>query len=89
VVHVDPAPPAAIVTPPTRVAETDRARALVEAADRVLAENADPLTALHGYAKALDEGGPSSLSVSTDDSFLMMAIKDARKKENRDAKTLD
>src|SRR5262249_62092023 len=68
---------------------TDPARALVRAADHLLTEEGDPLAALHGYTKALDEGGPDALAVSTDDSFLMMAIKDARKKEKRDAKNLD
>jgi len=72
--------------PPPR---TDPARALVRAADHLLTEEGDPLAALHGYTKALDEGGPDALAVSTDDSFLMMAIKDARKKEKRDAKNLD
>jgi hypothetical protein len=68
---------------------TDPARALVRAADHLLTDGGDPLAALHGYTQVLDEGGPDALAISTDDSFLMMAIKDARKKEKRDAKNLD
>jgi hypothetical protein len=69
--------------------ESDRVRLLVKAADHALADKADPLAALYGYTKALDEGGDAALAISTDDSFLMMAIKDARKKERVHAKILD
>jgi hypothetical protein len=62
---------------------------LVKAADHILIAEGDPLTALHGYSKALDEGGDDALRISTDDSFLMIALKDARKREKDHAKKLD
>jgi hypothetical protein len=58
---------------------------LVKAADHALATDGDPLAALRGYTKAIDEGGADALAISTDDSFLMMAIKKAREKENAHA----
>ena len=88
-----PVDPVDASRPPERPApsrpDPDPVRVLVKAADHVLVDQADPLTALHGYTKALDEGGDAALAISTDDSFLMMAIKDARKREKVHAKNLD
>ncbi len=51
-----------------------------------MSEEADPQSALRCYAAALDEGKPDDLNVSADDSWLLMAIKNARKKEIADEK---
>jgi hypothetical protein len=72
-----------------RTVENPREVELVKAADHVLVAQGDPLTALHLYTKALDDSGDDALTISTDDSFLMMAIKDARKRERTHAKKLD
>ena len=85
VVRVEPTPTSKVDEPRPEPVQPD----LVGAADHLLAERSDPLGALHGYAKALDEGGDAALTISTDDSYLMLAIKDARQKEKRDAKKLD
>jgi hypothetical protein len=64
---------------PTRRPDLDR-----KAGDRYLTENLDARSALRCYDRALD--GNADLTVSADDSWLLMAIKDARQKEKRDAK---
>jgi hypothetical protein len=51
-----------------------------QAADRYLAEG-DASNATRCYGFALDESGPKGLEISTNDSWLLMAIKQARKKE--------
>jgi hypothetical protein len=64
---------------PTRRPELDRL-----AGDRYLAEETDARSALRCYERALD--GNADLTISPDDSWLLMAIKDARQKEKRDGK---
>jgi hypothetical protein len=51
-----------------------------EAGDLYLAD-ADPAEAVRCYGNALNAGKPRDLEVSSDDSWLLMAIKTARKKE--------
>jgi hypothetical protein len=51
-----------------------------EAGDQYLA-GADPEEAVRCYGNALDAGGAGHLEVSTQDTWLLMAIKHARKKE--------
>lgn len=57
------------------------ARWYVQAADGYLGEG-DPENAVRCYGHALAESGPSGLEVSTNDSWLFLAIKLARKKES-------
>jgi len=58
------------------------------AGDRYLAENADPGAAARCYGSALSAGPAEDLTIDPNDSWLMMAIKDARQKEARDANRL-
>jgi hypothetical protein len=46
----------------------------------------DPQSALRCYTNALDSGTEKDLTISTDDNWLLMAIKNARQKENDHAK---
>ena len=55
------------------------------AGDRYLTEEADPLAAVRCYGNALNAGAAQELAFDADDSWLLMAIKDARQKEKRDA----
>jgi hypothetical protein len=55
------------------------------AGDRYLAEGEDLQAALRCYANALDTATEDDLKLSSSDSWLLMAIKDAREKEKRDA----
>lgn len=57
-----------------------------QAGDRYMAEESDPQSALRCYANALDGGTKQDLTISTDDNWLLMAIKDARQKESDHAK---
>jgi hypothetical protein len=54
-----------------------------QAGDRHLAD-ADPADAARCYGNALDTGKPQDLDVSSDDSWLLIAIKQARKKERNE-----
>jgi negative regulator of sigma E activity len=56
-----------------------------QAGDRYLAEGEDLQAALRCYANALDTATDDDQKVSPSDSWLLMAIKDAREKEKRDA----
>jgi hypothetical protein len=60
-----------------------------KAGDLYLKQEHDPLSAVRCYGRALDAAPEQATTVSTDDEWLLMAIKDARKKEKRDAKTVD
>jgi hypothetical protein len=55
-----------------------------QAADRYLGAEDDPRSAVRCYGLALDDGRAEDLTISPQDSWLLMAIKDARKKEKRD-----
>lgn len=68
------------------VEKADRNPRLFRAAgDRYLKEEIDPLSAVRCYRQALDEEPEGALTVSPEDSWLLMAIKHARKKEKDDA----
>lgn len=64
---------------PNRQAELFR-----RAGDRYLAEGEDLQAALRCYGNALDAGSADDQKPAASDSWLLMAIKDARQKENRD-----
>jgi hypothetical protein len=59
------------------------------AGDRYLADENDPKDALRCYSNGLDAGGGDSLAINPSDSWLLIAIKDARQKEKRDASRVD
>jgi hypothetical protein len=67
-------------------AEAGRAELYRRAAARYLDAEADPLSALRCYGRALDEGRPEDLAISDTDDWLLVAIKDARQREKRHAK---
>lgn len=89
-----PAPAQAVVLAPPRGVDLEwqalEASAPAEsaplyrgAADRYL-EEGDPENAVRTYGHALSQGGPADLELSPEDSFLLMAIKHARKKESNE-----
>jgi hypothetical protein len=59
------------------------------AGDVYLNQEHDPLSAVRCYGRALDAAPQQTAIDSPDDEWLLMAIKDARKKEKRDAKVVD
>jgi hypothetical protein len=95
VVRQPDTPPRVPAPPPTGLAAEwraldggDRQAALYqEAGDRYLAQENDPQAALRCYGNALDTGTPADLAIAPSDSWLLMAIKDARQKEKRHANT--
>jgi hypothetical protein len=58
-----------------------------QAGDAYMEDEYDPQSALRCYMNALDHGTKQDLTISADDNWLLMAIKDARQKENDHAKT--
>jgi hypothetical protein len=56
------------------------------AGDRYLAESNDVQAAVRCYKQMLDAGTDQDLIISPDDNWLLMALKEARQKENLDAK---
>lgn len=62
-----------------------RAQLYLRAGETYLKE-IDPLSALRCYANSLDSGTERDRTISTDDDFLLMAIKNARQKETEYAK---
>ncbi len=84
----DTPPPAPVaVAPPRPEGEhpAERAARLREAGDRYLNEQGDPEAALNCYSKSLSAGTADDAKFSPDDSWLLMAIKNAREKETRHA----
>jgi hypothetical protein len=63
----------------------ERARFFCRAGDRYLQHDGDLSAALRCYARALEIGSASDLSVSPDDSWLLMALKQARLEERKHA----
>jgi hypothetical protein len=59
------------------------------AGDRYLADETDPQAAMRCYGNALSSGSAEDLTVEPSDSWLLMAIKDARQKEKDDAKRVE
>jgi len=58
------------------------------AGDRYLAESNDVQAAVRCYKQMLDAGTEKDWTISPDDSWLLMALKEARQKENLDAKRI-
>jgi hypothetical protein len=56
------------------------------AGDRYLAESNDVQAAVRCYKQMLDAGTEKDWTISPDDNWLLMALKEARQKENLDAK---
>jgi hypothetical protein len=56
------------------------------AGDTYMNEEYDPQSALRCFRNALDSGTKQDLAISTNDNWLLMAIKDARQKETDHAK---
>ncbi len=90
---VAPAPTAPAAAPSALAQEwdavdnPDRADKLYRAAgDRYLAQESDPRAAVRCYGNALSARPAADLTIEPGDSWLLMAIKDARQRERRDAK---
>jgi hypothetical protein len=66
--------------------EDDRGERFRQAGDRYMTEENDPQSALRCYGNALDHASEQDLAISTNDNWLLMAIKDARQKEKDHAK---
>lgn len=66
--------------------EDHRGELYRQAGDRYIRDKNDPQSALRCYSNALDNGTEQDLAISTDDNWLLMAIKDARQKEKNYAK---
>ncbi len=62
-----------------------RAELYRKAGDRYMKEENDLSSALRSYGNALDSSTEQDLAISTEDNWLLMAIKDARLKEKKDA----
>jgi hypothetical protein len=69
--------------------ESNRVELYRQAGDRYLQTELDPESAVRCYGGALDEAKSEDLAVSSQDSWLLMAIKVARDEEKRNAKKLD
>jgi hypothetical protein len=65
--------------------EDQRGEVYKQAGDRYMTEESDPQSALRCYSISLDNG--TEQDISTDDNWLLMAIKIARQKEKDHAKT--
>ena len=63
--------------------ESKRAEIYRQAGDRYLEERGDLTAAVHCYQHSLESASEADLEISTDDNFLLMALKDARQKEKR------
>ncbi len=85
-----PAPPAAEPAELERLAKRSperRGDLYRRAGDLYATEQGDLSSALRCYSESLDAGNDKDLAISTDDHWLLMAIKDARQKEKNDART--
>jgi hypothetical protein len=76
-----PLPNALIVELQARAHNAERVARLRRAADLYLLEEQDYAAALRCYAQALNEADAQTLEISPDDTWLEMALKDARRKE--------
>ena len=87
--------PAEYAAPPSALAlerkaiDSGQADLSRRAGDAYLQQEHDPLSAVRCYRRALDAAPEQTATFSTDDDWLLMAIKDARKKEKHDAKSVD
>jgi hypothetical protein len=66
--------------------ESGRAGLFREAGDLYLDQEGDLASAVRCYRNALNAGTEGDLAISSQDNWLLMAIKDARQKEKRNAK---
>jgi hypothetical protein len=66
--------------------ESGRAALFRQAGDLYLGEEGDLQAAVRCYGNALSVGAEVDLTISPQDNWLLMAIKDARQKEKRNAK---
>lgn len=85
-----PVPPAAEPAELERLAQRSperRGDLYRRAGDLYASEQGDLSSALRCYSESLDAGNDKDLTISTDDHWLLMAIKDARQKEKNDART--
>jgi hypothetical protein len=81
-----PADPPAVVPQPADLPDrSQQAARLRQDGDRQLTEKNDPESALQSYTKALNVGTEDDAKFSPDDNWLLMAIKNAREKEARNA----
>jgi hypothetical protein len=84
-VAVAPEPAPAVERRAEQAADSERAALLRQAGRRYLEEEADPEAALRCYSKSLDAGTKDDAKFSSNDDWLLMAIKNAREKETRHA----
>jgi hypothetical protein len=66
--------------------EDHRSELYRQAGDRYIKDENDLQSALRCYGNALDDGSEQDLTISSDDNWLLMAIKDARQREKNYAK---
>ncbi|HEY7327141.1 MAG TPA: hypothetical protein VH592_05865 [Gemmataceae bacterium] len=66
--------------------ENRRSELYFQAGDQYIKDQNDLQSALRCYTNALDNGTEQDLTISSDDNWLLMAIKDARQKERNNAK---
>ena len=76
-----PLPRAQMVELQARAQASERVARLRRAGDLYLQEEQDYASALRCYAQALDGADAQTLEISPDDTWLEMALKDARRKE--------
>jgi hypothetical protein len=87
--------PESRLDPPALAAEwkafdsSERQAELYRAAADLYQQEHDPLSAARCYGRALDAAPEQTQTIAAGDDWLLMAIKDARKKEKRDAKAVD
>jgi hypothetical protein len=80
-------PPPALERSLTLVNPEQRAALYRQAGDRYLEEANDVESALRCYRRSLDESADADLTISPDDNWLLMAVKNARMEEKRHALT--
>jgi hypothetical protein len=78
-------PPPAIERLASHTDDRERSELLRTAGRRYLDEQNDPESALRCYTQALNAGSADDLKASPSDDWLLMALKDAREKENHRA----
>jgi hypothetical protein len=83
-----PAPDVPAIAREWQAFDSDNRRAELyrRAGQTYLKEELDPLSAVRCYGNSLDSGTERDRAISTDDDYLLMAIKIARQKEKNDAK---
>jgi hypothetical protein len=84
---MSPKPPALVKEWNAFDSDDQRGELYRRAGDSYMEDEIDPQSALRCYTNALDHGAKQDLTISADDNWLLMAIKNARQKENAYAKT--